>query len=218
MIISIAVKASTRRHRSTTLRIVNRGELELLIPQKFGLSLISQFLIANIPFLRKSMSIPFIQKTRKSFEVGDIVSLLGTSYLLEKGSIRSLPQIRGEKVLLPFRTTTLTRKRFYELATNFLKAYCEKRIAELSDEMRLYPKRVRYKLVKSLWGSCSTRGGITLNKKLVHYPPATIDYVIIHELAHLQEHNHSKRFWDLVAKHCPDFQKHRKILKEKQFN
>ena len=65
---------------------------------------------------------------------------------------------------------------------------------------------------KTRWGSCSPSGTLSLNWKLLMAPEPVIDYVIIHELAHLRHMNHSRKFWELVAKYCPNWKKHRRWL------
>jgi hypothetical protein len=67
---------------------------------------------------------------------------------------------------------------------------------------------------KTRWGSCSQMGNLSFNWKLIMAPEPVIDYVIIHELAHLKEMNHTKSFWQLVARHCPRWRQHRKWLKD----
>ena len=65
----------------------------------------------------------------------------------------------------------------------------------------------------SNWGSCSSNKIINLSTRLLFAPPEVIDYVIIHELAHLVEANHSKRFWDLVASKMPNYKEQEQWLK-----
>ncbi|MEW6515194.1 MAG: SprT family zinc-dependent metalloprotease [Pseudomonadota bacterium] len=67
---------------------------------------------------------------------------------------------------------------------------------------------------RTRWGSCSARSGIRLNWRLIHLPPATIDYVIAHEVAHLVEMNHGARFWRLVERIYPDWRAARAALKQ----
>lgn len=74
-------------------------------------------------------------------------------------------------------------------------------------------KRVFIKNQRSCWGSCSEHGNLNFNYKLLFLPPRIADYVIIHELCHLAELNHSPRFWSLVGEACPDYKKHRRELR-----
>ena len=64
------------------------------------------------------------------------------------------------------------------------------------------------------WGSAKTDGSIRLNWRLMHFQPAVLDYVVVHELSHLREMNHSPRFWDTVQSVLPDYAHLRKQLKE----
>ncbi|NLC23318.1 MAG: M48 family metallopeptidase [Oxalobacter sp.] len=64
------------------------------------------------------------------------------------------------------------------------------------------------------WGSCSISGNIRLNWRLIYFSPSLIDYVIVHELAHLREMNHSKRFWEIVSQAYPDYRAARKALNQ----
>ena len=66
---------------------------------------------------------------------------------------------------------------------------------------------------RTRWGSCSSLGNLSFNWRLILAPPAVLDYVVVHELAHRREANHSPRFWALVAAHCPDYRAHRAWLK-----
>ncbi len=67
---------------------------------------------------------------------------------------------------------------------------------------------------KTRWGSCSQKGNLSFNWKLIMAPEPVINYVVIHELAHLKELNHMKRFWQLVGQYCPEWRKHKKWLKD----
>ena len=67
---------------------------------------------------------------------------------------------------------------------------------------------------KSRWGSCSSVGNLNYNWKLVLMPPGVLDYVVVHELAHRREMNHSAAFWKVVATWMPDYKKYRKWLRD----
>ena len=67
---------------------------------------------------------------------------------------------------------------------------------------------------KTRWGSCSAKGNLNFNWKLVLMPEEILDYVVVHELAHRLQMNHSTEFWDEVEKILPDYRKRRQWLKE----
>ncbi len=73
--------------------------------------------------------------------------------------------------------------------------------------------RIAIRTQKTLWGSCSGKSNLNFNSLLMLCPEKARDYIVIHELCHLKEMNHSKRFWSLVEKYCPDYKAHRQWLK-----
>lgn len=86
-----------------------------------------------------------------------------------------------------------------------------------SEKMELYPTKVSYRLQKSKWGSCGSNGHISMNWGLITCPQKIIEYVVIHELAHLKHQDHSKNFWKLVEKYCSDYKERRKWLKNHNY-
>jgi predicted metal-dependent hydrolase len=87
------------------------------------------------------------------------------------------------------------------------------RVAIWSQKMDLSPQKVRFSRAKTKWGSCSCKGVIALNRALLKAPLTIIDYIVVHELAHLTHMDHSKRFWKLVEGFYPDHKAARKWLK-----
>ncbi len=76
-----------------------------------------------------------------------------------------------------------------------------------------WPNRVTVREQKTRWGSCSSKGNLNFNWKLIMAPPQALDYVVVHELCHLHEFNHSPRFWALVAAQMPDYEVWKRWLK-----
>jgi len=76
-------------------------------------------------------------------------------------------------------------------------------------------KKISIRNQATRWGSCSRRGNLSFNYRLVDLAPAVADYIIVHELCHLREFNHSSRFWQLVAQTLPDYQELRRGLRNK---
>ncbi len=83
---------------------------------------------------------------------------------------------------------------------------------EVSRQTGLEFKRVTIRSQKTRWGSCSSRGHISLNDQLLFLPAQTVEYLMIHELCHTRHLNHSRNFWELVESRCPDYRSHEKLL------
>lgn len=97
-----------------------------------------------------------------------------------------------------------------------LAIYLETAVPQWSAQMQAAPQQVRVRRLKSRWGSCSSRKAISLAVDLVQLPRALVDYVLVHELAHLHEMNHSPAFWAHVARALPDYRAHKQALKQWQ--
>jgi len=95
-------------------------------------------------------------------------------------------------------------------------SYLTSRVQYYSDMMNLDYKEIKLKKMRSRWGSCSSQKVITFNTQLMKLKKEQIDYVVVHELAHLVHMNHSKSFHSLVEKYFPNSQKVRKELKNRQ--
>jgi hypothetical protein len=83
-----------------------------------------------------------------------------------------------------------------------------------STTMGLAFKNIRISSARTRWGSCSHQNTISINWRLSLLPPELLEYVVIHELAHIKEKNHSSKFWDLVEQYCPDWKQKRLELKK----
>ena len=88
------------------------------------------------------------------------------------------------------------------------------RTYEFAKKMKVRPKGITVKNYVSKWGSCTAKNKISYNWRIIMAPDCIVDYLIIHELCHIIEHNHSKNFWNYVGTYCEDFQKKRKWLRE----
>jgi predicted metal-dependent hydrolase len=159
----------------------------------------------------------------RQFVGGEKILYLGREYtleILEKDSgkpevlvredtvsVCISPGLPGEdrKQAVKEALTKWYRQRFSEIVNE--------RVEKYSLQLKAAPCKVAIKDQKTMWGSCSKKGNINLNWKLVMAPVEIIDYVIVHELCHLKVMSHSKEFWNLVASVLPNCEKSRKWLK-----
>ena len=106
-------------------------------------------------------------------------------------------------------STAAERAEYIRLAKEIL----PKRTAYWAERMGLYPTQIRITSAQRRFGSCSSEGHICYSWRLMQYPPEAIDYVVVHELAHLKHMNHSPAFHALVARYLPDHKARRALLK-----
>lgn len=85
---------------------------------------------------------------------------------------------------------------------------------EVAQRTRLQPDSVNVRHYKRKWGQCSSTKEVTLNWRILHLPTTIQEYVIVHELCHLRQMDHSVRFWKLVEQHCPEYHASREQLKQ----
>jgi len=90
----------------------------------------------------------------------------------------------------------------------------KRRVKHLGSALNLEYGRIFIKDQKTLWASCSGKKNLNFSWRLAAAPAEILDYVVIHELCHLREMNHSKRFWGLVGESCPDYKARKKWLKD----
>jgi predicted metal-dependent hydrolase len=89
----------------------------------------------------------------------------------------------------------------------------ENKIDYFRSVYNLCPARISIRNQKTRWGSCSRKGNLNFNYRIVHLPEKYLDYVVVHELCHLKEFNHAKKFWELVAQAIPEYKKIRKEIR-----
>lgn len=88
------------------------------------------------------------------------------------------------------------------------------KLAAYAERMGLYPTGMRVTSARTRFGSCSAKNRICFSWRLMQYPDAAIDYVVVHELAHIREKNHGRAFYALVEQYLPDWRERRALLKE----
>jgi predicted metal-dependent hydrolase len=118
-------------------------------------------------------------------------------------------------ILRRYKTAKPTPKK--HLATKeTARAIVHERISVFNQLYNFPIKKVFIRNQKTRWGSCSSRGNLNFNYRLAMLPPRLVDYVVVHELCHLGEFNHSKNFWALVQKTLPNYVELKAELKKER--
>lgn len=183
------------------------------------------FLLSKRQWILKNFQSQKIAVHQKQSLLSDLdqqVPLLGESTPIEyiAGPKSFFKFKKGEAFLVyaPNRYLKAHRKKvLYFALREFAGRYLDRKVEELAEATESSYNRLRVKDHKSKWGSCSTLRNINLNWQLIFLEEALIDYVVVHELMHLREMNHSNRFWAWVEQYCPDYKLLRKQLKEKSW-
>ena len=135
--------------------------------------------------------------------IEDFVSRHGQWICVHRQRVLDRQAVHGEP-------TKEEEARLRELA----KAILPERVAHFSRVMGVSPAAVTVTGARTRFGSCSGKGRIAFSFRLMAYPPEAVDYVVVHELAHLVHHDHSKNFYALVASILPDWKERAAILKK----
>ena len=105
----------------------------------------------------------------------------------------------------------------YRMTVAGARRLVNERLIHLNREYGYQIGRVSIRKQRTRWGSCSKQGNLSFNYRLIYLPEAQRDYVIVHELCHIGQFNHSKAFWELVAQTVPDWKIHRARLRAYRF-
>jgi len=159
----------------------------------------------------------------KEFVSGEKFSYLGKDYtleVLEKDSGKAEVRMKDDSVFVYITRGYSGESRKQAVKEALIKWYRQRfsevvsqRMEKYSLQLQVAPRRVVIKDQKTRWGSCSQKGNINLNWRLIMAPLPVIDYVVVHELCHLKVMNHSKSFWKLVESILPDCYDRRRWLK-----
>ncbi|WP_254767567.1 M48 family metallopeptidase [Salinilacihabitans rarus] len=155
------------------------------------------------------------QAPERTFEEGECFPYLGQPHEVVVEQRPSSSVIDGKLRLAQYHVTETSIKRVLEtLYRRNARQRFERRANHFADEMDVEYDCIEIRNQRTRWGSCSTNGTLGLNWRLMMAPPEIIDYIIIHELAHLREANHDPEFWSLVAEYDPKYESHAEWLQE----
>ena len=199
------------KRRSIALVISINGDLIVRAPIFASAKDIEKFINAKSNWIVNKRIAILEDHKHKQLDIkdGEELTILGTKYVIKVKDITRI-QVFDGVIYVPCENS---KEKLISFVKRELKKFMTTRVAEIAYTGGFTYDKIRINSAHTCWGSCSGKNSLNFTFKLAFCPMEVIDYIIIHELCHTVHKNHSKSFWNLVSKICPNFMKHEKWLK-----
>ena len=206
-----------RSNRKTlSITVTRGGEVVVKAPHKLPMSEINIFVAEKQPWIQEKLS--RINKTIS--DNSDVLNyqklmLFGQKYSGYRSQTAKEITFDSDRILIP---TKIKDEHLLKKLKAWYKSYAhdvlKERLLYIEEKIRLKSKSFKISDTRGRWGSCNSSGEININFRVIMLPPNIIDYVLVHELSHLLEMNHSKNFWATVGKILPAYSDFRRQIKQ----
>jgi predicted metal-dependent hydrolase len=203
---AFAVRVSPRARRLTA-RVHVGGRVEIVVPVGVNAHAVRDFVQRFTPWIdRKVAAMRGSAAFSEAMPRHISFTLTGEEFKVEwhRGAARGLEQ-HAEKLIVHAADDSQARNQLQTWLKLAARQRLAPRLLQLAEELKYPVARVAIRCQRTRWGSCSTRGTVSLNCSLVFLRPEVVRYLFVHELAHTKHMNHSPSFWHLVAKLEPDY-------------
>lgn len=208
-----------REKRKTLSLVINRnGELEVKAPKNMPLSEITNFIQSKEKWI-VSHQTEIKNRLNANSNIIEMkkILLLGDKFeVCFSDSTKEITEDNG-RVFVPYKYYSKKEQILAKWLKNKALNVIENRVLYFSTNFKIPFKSISFINAKTRWGTCSNSHEIAFNWRLVMLSPKMIDYVVVHELMHVLEPNHSQKFWKLVETVMPDYKKRRADLKKCSF-
>ena len=199
------------KRRSVSLRITEDATPEVLIPYGYSIDKVTVFLNKNIDWLKQHKEQALEKRgLPKTYEDGEQIMLLGESLTIRYmvSDRYSEPVVKDGELRITVSEYS-TKEQIVKSIDRFIADLSFREIDSCMKQMisktGLMPDKVTVKPMTASWGRCISNKHISINYKVIAFDRECISYVCLHELCHLVYMNHSKEFWALVSRYCPDY-------------
>lgn len=217
----IKVEITRKKIKNIILKVTSDERVLISAPTRVPQSYLKEFIKSKEDWIVKKLEeVKNRKKKEINYKSGEEIIYLGKKYYLEViNYYTEKVVIQDEKIYIYCleNSTTEDRERIFK---NWLKVELGTILKDLTYKIGkmigYLPNEIRIRDMKSRWGSCiSARKVITYNLQLAFQPLSLIEYVVLHELAHIPYPNHQKEFWNFVEKFIPDWKERRKLLNKR---
>lgn len=208
-----------QNRKNLKIEISDRAELIVYAPKDMKLDKIESLLESKLKWIQSKLDLMSQQYNKSKI-------LLNYEQTFVCGEVYNIKPYSGSKVATQEKNLLVPQK-YYDKNTQIsaIKKWYKllaqeivlKRIEQLKNATKIAFKTVKIADFKAKWGSCDSKSNIKINWRIVMLPHATIDMVLLHELVHIIEFNHSKKFYDILQKYMPNWKNHRKLLKDNNY-
>ena len=211
---------SKKRKKTISLHLRKDGSIVIQSPHGVPKSEIDNFFHRKKDWLQKKIGEKKENSTEnnpRNFLPGETFLFMGCSYplVVRDDNNGTYPlTFSDHQFILSEDNVHEARALFVEWYREKAGKYIEERVCHYSEILQLHPGRVRIGNAKSRWGACSPDNNLSFAWRLVMAPCSVIDYVVVHEVAHIREKNHSHHFWNLLERVVPDYGIHRHWLRK----
>jgi len=209
----------SQRRKTAEIR-VEQGAVSVRVPMRTSARVIDQFLRSRCEWIRQKVALQrqATPLNPREYITGEVFNYLGSGYRLEVESGAFAPAKLHQGCLC---ITVPGGCAYPHLVRNALIRWYKQRafemlnrkVAQLAPQVGAHPSQVEIKSFKARWGSCSSTGVVQFNWRIMLAPRRMIEYVVVHELCHLLQHNHSKAYWAEVERLMPDYRECRDWFK-----
>lgn len=206
-----------RGMKNIYLRVEKNGEIVVTAPPRTPNYIIKKLVHDNVNELRRRLNnISTTSISRREFKTGEKFFIFGEELPIEVvNSKQNNVIITTEKIFLLIKNEDENREKIFKKAIR-TKLYNKSMefIKKYEPLMKVEAKELRIKKMKTRWGTCNIEARrIWINEELIKYPISCLEHIVVHELTHLLETNHTKRFYDLLEKFYPDYKRNDQLLK-----
>jgi predicted metal-dependent hydrolase len=221
MHIQYSLKRSRKRKKTISLQIGSHSEIIVYAPQDTPINEINRFVAEKQSWIdmmaRKQASLQVLE-TERTYATGESFYYLGQAYPLESyfEPLENTGVIlwRNRFFLNCPENTNMKKGAFIAWYKKRAKQYLSERVDFYEKMLKLKSGGLRITSAGKRWGSCSYHNHLSFSFRLIMAPPAVVDYVVVHELTHIREKNHSSKFWNLVVETFPDYKERQLWLRE----
>lgn len=205
------------KRKSVALVVSRNAEVIIRAPLRTPVDYIEKFFLEKIQWVERAIERvkTRIQESERRYEEGECFFFLGEHYPIRISEKSKRPLIfDGENFVFSQASQFRARRVFLEWYRREAKKILSERVKFFAKKYSIPVQSVKVNDAKTRWGSCSEKGSLNFSFRLIMAPMSVVDYVVIHELAHIRHRNHSRLFWKAVGEMFPGYEKEKRWLKK----